>query len=188
MPEWKNVIKISPRKYICGYCGNDISSEKGFSSDEYWELIYICHHCQKPTYFSSNSQFPGPLIGSKIQNVPMDIEALYDEARKSFSVLAFTASVMACRKLIMHIAVQKGAKEGLNFQQYVEYLNSQHFIPPDGKEWVDHIRAKGNEANHEIVIMKKGDAEDLITFIEMLLKFIYEFPSRVKAKQQKAQP
>jgi len=52
----------------------------------------------------------------------------------------------------------------------------------DGKGWVDHIRKKGNEANHEIVIMKKGDALDLITFIEMLLKFIYEFPSRIPPK------
>ena len=44
---------------------------------------------------------------------------------------------------------------------------------------VDHIRKKGNEANHEIVLMEKEDAEDLLVFSEMLLKFIYEFPKRV---------
>lgn len=38
---------------------------------------------------------------------------------------------------------------------------------------------KGNEATHEIVLMKKEDALDLIAFSEMLLKFIYEFPARV---------
>jgi hypothetical protein len=27
--------------------------------------------------------------------------------------------------------------------------------------------------------MKKDDAEELIAFVEMLLKFIYEFPARV---------
>ncbi len=82
----------------------------------------------------------------------------------------------------MHIAVDKGADEGKRFIEYVEYLSNAGYIPPDGKEWVDHIRSKGNEANHEIVIMSKGDALDLITFIEMLLKFIYEFPSRIPQK------
>jgi hypothetical protein len=27
--------------------------------------------------------------------------------------------------------------------------------------------------------MTRGDAEELISFVEMLLKFIYEFPARV---------
>jgi hypothetical protein len=53
------------------------------------------------------------------------------------------------------------------------------YVPPNGKAWVDHIRKKGNEANHEIVLMKKEDSQELISFVEMLLKFIYEFPNRV---------
>jgi hypothetical protein len=44
---------------------------------------------------------------------------------------------------------------------------------------VDHIRKKGNEANHEIALMTRVDAEELLSFSEMLLKFIYEFPSRI---------
>jgi hypothetical protein len=54
-------------------------------------------------------------------------------------------------------------------------------VPPEGKGWVDHIRKKGNEATHEISPMSKADANDLITFPEMLLKFVYEFPSRIPA-------
>ena len=38
---------------------------------------------------------------------------------------------------------------------------------------------KGNEATHEITVMNQQDAEELVAFTEMLLKFIYEFPSRV---------
>jgi hypothetical protein len=79
----------------------------------------------------------------------------------------------------MHIAVDRGAKDGQTFLQYIEYLAANGFVPPNGKGWVDHIRKKGNEANHEIVLMKQEDAADLINFTEMLLKFIYEFPSRV---------
>jgi hypothetical protein len=79
----------------------------------------------------------------------------------------------------MNIAVSNGAKEGLKFIEYVQYLADKGYVPPNGKTWVDHIRTKGNEATHEIALMDKAAAEDLIAFTEMLLKFIYEFPSRV---------
>ena len=52
-------------------------------------------------------------------------------------------------------------------------------MPPDGKGWVDYIRQKSNEANHEIVLMTEEEATDLINFSEMLLRFVYEFPSKV---------
>lgn len=79
----------------------------------------------------------------------------------------------------MNIAVNKGAEEGKKFIEYVEYLSEKGYVPPDGKGWVEHIRQKGNEATHEIKLMSKTDAEDLIVFSQMLLKFIYEFPSFV---------
>ncbi len=80
----------------------------------------------------------------------------------------------------MHIAVEKGAAQGKSFLEYVEHLSEKGYIPPDGKGWVDYIRTKGNEANHEIKIMSSSDASDLITFSEMLLKFVYEFPGKMK--------
>jgi hypothetical protein len=81
--------------------------------------------------------------------------------------------------MLMNIAVDQGAADGLKFIEYVEFLASNGFIPPNGKTWVDHIRKKGNEATHEIALMAQADAEELVSFVEMLLKFIYEFPSRV---------
>jgi DNA-directed RNA polymerase subunit RPC12/RpoP len=184
MALWENLVTLSPKLYRCGHCSEKVSSEKGYYAKNEEGYIFVCPNCSRPTYFSGEKQYPGSLFGEKVKDVPKDIEALYDEARQCFSVFSFTASVMACRKLIMHIAVQKGEKPNLSFKEYVEFLDAQHFIPPDGKTWVDHIRDKSNEANHEIKIMKKEDAEDLIIFIEMLLKFIYEFPSRIKAKQK----
>jgi len=48
----------------------------------------------------------------------------------------------------MSIAVAQGAKEGQSFLSYVEYLANAGYVPPNGRHWVDHIRTKGNEANH----------------------------------------
>lgn len=44
---------------------------------------------------------------------------------------------------------------------------------------MDHIRKKGNEATHEIALMTDNDARELLGFVEMLLRFIYEFPKMI---------
>jgi hypothetical protein len=87
----------------------------------------------------------------------------------------------------MNIAVTQGAEEGGSFVGYVEYLASSGFVPPNGRGWVDHIRKKGNEATHEIAPKTEEDAGELISFTEMLLKFIYEFPAKVPAAAPTAQ-
>ena len=79
----------------------------------------------------------------------------------------------------MHIAVSKGAPVNKTFIKYVDYLSDNHYIPPGSELWVDHIRKKSNEANHEIIQMGMTDSEDLISFTEMLLRMIYEFPARL---------
>ena len=186
---WSSIGTLPSKSYICGNCGNSLASAHGYAashpnhSNITVAYIYICHFCFQPTYFDTEgNQIPGSPYGNKVNNLPSEVETLYNEARDCTSCNAYTASVLCCRKLLMNIAVSKGADKGLKFIEYVEYLSDKHFIPPDGKDWVDHIRTKGNEATHEISIMKKEDAEELITFIEMLLKFIYEFPATIKKK------
>lgn len=189
--DWSHIASGESKKYKCGYCGESVASEKNYVSifsvnnrGVVFGKIYICHHCHKPTFFDSeNIQTPGAVFGESVKDISDDgVSALYEESRKCYSSGSFTSAVLACRKLLMHIAVSKGAKAGLKFIQYVEFLSDNNFIPPGSKEWVDHIREKGNEANHEIVIMKKEEAEDLISFIHMLLKIIYEFPANMSRK------
>jgi hypothetical protein len=77
----------------------------------------------------------------------------------------------------MHIAVAQGADTGKKFITYVNYLADNGFTPPNAKVWVDEIRNLGNDANHEIIIMDESNAKSVIKFLEMLLKFNYEFPA-----------
>jgi hypothetical protein len=167
--EWNNTKDISSRNFKCGYCGKEVASNKGYNSKfpsyhpgrrtvetEDFGYIYICHFCNKPTFFNKRSgeQTPGAIFGNDIENINDEfVNDLYNEARRCISSNSFTASVLCCRKLLMHIAVSKGAPKGKSFIEYVEYLSGKHFIPPGGESWVDHIRKKSNEANHEIVIM-----------------------------------
>jgi hypothetical protein len=117
-------------------------------------------------------------FGERVKHISdAKIEALYEEARQCTAYGAYTSAVMLCRKLLMNVAVQQGAPNNLTFQAYVGHLDQKGFVPPNGKKWVDEIRQKGNEANHEVHLMTENDAQRIIRFSEMLLRFIYEMPN-----------
>ena len=188
--EWPATTPLSSAEFKCGYCQHDISSNSGYQANfilrggKAPRYIYICHQCENPTFFDQNSyQTPGPSHGNSVEYVPVEINTLYNQARDCMKVGAYTASVLLCRKILMHIAVEKGAEGGLSFIKYVNYLSKKKYVPPGGG--VDLIREKGNEANHEIVIIGEEDAKDLIDFLEMLLIFTYEFSGKLASKTPK---
>jgi hypothetical protein len=149
----------------------------------------ICPNCGGPNFFSPEpAQYPSPALGETVKDVPADLEELYEEARRCTGQNCYTASVLLCRKMLMNIAVHRGANEGESFVEYVNFLSTKGYVPPDGKDWVDHIRKKGNEATHEIAVMNREDAEELLSFLEMLLRFNYEFPAMIRSKTAKAAP
>ena len=78
----------------------------------------------------------------------------------------------------MNVAVEEGADANESFAAYVSWLADEGFVPAKGRSWVDRIREKGNEANHEIPDIDRTDAEDVLSFTEMLLKVNYEMPAR----------
>lgn len=179
MLNWTGLQDIQSKDFKCGYCSREVGAHKGYcvnGASRY--QIYMCPCCSQPNYFFGTKQSPAPILGNNVEKLPSEINNLYDEIRACTGVGAYTASVLACRKLLMNIAVNNGAAEGKTFLEYVEYLAQKNYVPPGGKVWVDHIRNKGNEANHKIILMKEKDALDLIKFSEMLLKFIYEFPAQ----------
>lgn len=181
--KWHGEVVLAPKRYVCSYCGVTVGPDKAiFSQDTNLPqtFIYFCSNCGQPTYFDADSrQFPGVKFGNPVKHLPNELEQLYDEARSAMSSQAYTPAVLACRKILMNVAVALGAEEGKSFVTYVQYLADKGYIPSNGRHWVDHIRTKSNEANHEITLMSKDEAEKLITFVEMMLKFIYELPNAV---------
>ncbi len=85
--------------------------------------------------------------------------------------------------MLMNIAVHEKAEENKQFVYYVAYLADNGYLPPGGEKWAEHIKDRGNEANHEIKAKTAEDAQLLIRFVEMLLRFIYEFPKLVPSSE-----
>jgi len=92
----------------------------------------------------------------------------------------------------MHIAIDKGQAPGKTFAHYVDSLLSGGHIATEHKAWVTRIRTAGNHANHSTECLTQVDAEDILSFTEMLLRTVYEFPKRALPKllppQSTAQP
>jgi hypothetical protein len=136
----------------------------------------------KPTFFDDDGkQVPGPLFGKDVEGVTApSVTGLYREARFCMTVSAYTAAALCARKMLMNVAVAKGAKAGDSFRSYVEFLADKRLIPEEAKEWVKRIKDSGNDVNHSIDLVEERDAERLLTYVEMLLKLVYEFPARLK--------
>lgn len=203
MIKWNNPPPIRAYTYVCGHCGTKVAPEKGMSGVEvvlhnfqafqFDASMCLCTNCGMPTVFLAKGdpteapfQTPGPAYGDAIPNLPEKVEAIYDEARKSMTMNAFTGVAMLCRALVAHVAVQKGAPIGLSFKHYVEWLDGQHggqhFLPPGGAAWIHHIRDLGNDANHDLIIVTEAEARELIDFSGHLLRIVYDFPARMAKK------
>ncbi len=183
MTQWNNAGAVAPRGYDCGYCGHRVGPNLGFAgfavSGSIEAYVYICSHCTRPTFFDPwNGQTPGATFGAAVDFLPDGVRELYDEARRCMAVSAYTSAALACRKLLMNVAVDRGAEENKKFVQYVDWLANNNYVPPGSHGWVGQIKDTGNEATHEIDLVEREEAEKVISFTEMLLKFVYEFPAR----------
>ncbi|AKM82631.1 TPA: DUF4145 domain-containing protein [Candidatus Berkelbacteria bacterium] len=176
---WLQLSSMSPREFICGFCGKDVGSDHGYFSQTHGGIsIVICTNCGRPTFFENNSQTPGPLLGRSVKHLPSDIKTIYQEMRSSIKEKNYTATLLLGRKLIMHTAVDlAGAKEGETFAAYVDFLKCKNYIPPNGEKWLKYIKDLGNEKNHEIKLGTLEEATKILSFIEMMLIFTYEFPN-----------
>lgn len=166
--------------YICGHCNTKVS---GFIVAEYkasgtgirevqWLL---CTDCGKGSVLNFGGNiYPGVLFGPNIEGLPDNINEAYQEARKCMSVNAYTGCELICRKILMNVAVEKGAKEGDFFIKYIDHLEDKGYITPPMKGWVDLIKDRGNKATHEIETPDKERAESTLMFTAELLRIIYE--------------
>lgn len=125
--DWVGQAAVPSKQWKCGYCNREVGSSRGWQvSNPQGHVMYIrlCSYCNGPTLFlQGDAEYsPGPLPGHPVEHLPPEIESLFAEARTATSAGAYTAAVLTCRKILMHIAVEKGADTNKNFLEYVTYL------------------------------------------------------------------
>src|SRR5215217_621951 len=109
--EWRtNNEKFNPTNWRCVVCGNTVGGEP-----QGWQLsnpgglnlgrLRICNVCKFPTPFGRDDQ-PAfeAAYGRSVRHVPAEVEQVYEEARACLIVKAYSAVILLCRKLLMHLA------------------------------------------------------------------------------------
>jgi hypothetical protein len=182
----------------CGHCGKDVGAEivhaDGITSSALaaatvdlpvgvalWLRCPVCGEGSVRTKIGPRKPsviYPGARPGRDIPNLPRDLDAAWGEARSAYSVGAYTAAEMMCRKILMHLAVDvaKG-KPGKSFVQYIDDLESSGYIMAGLKPVVDQVRDRGNKANHELPASTEQDSRTTLTITQHLLIGIYELPA-----------
>ncbi|WP_405807154.1 DUF4145 domain-containing protein [Streptomyces sp. NBC_00210] len=163
----------SYRSMNCGHCSRDVVAAVIAMHPGQMTSWTTCPSCNGGTVFSGEIQYPGPKVGGDVDGLPGDVSQAYQEARACASVAAYTAAEVMCRKILMHVAVDKGAEAGKSFAFYLTYLGDQGYVTPPMKPWVEVIRKNGNIAVHEIPATDKERALGTLIFTEQLLRMVY---------------
>lgn len=117
---------------------------------------------------------PAALAGEQVEGLPPDIEAAYMEARETAGIDAYTSCELMCRKILMHIAADKGAPEGKTFVEYLDYIEGTGYITPPMRPWLELIRQHGNMSTHRLAPASEERARSTLSFTAQLLKLVYE--------------
>lgn len=189
--------------FVCGFCGTDTSGAViAFTSNVETQATYVemphskwirCTSCGRGSVLNREHGTeridPPRAAVESVEYLPDDLNQAYGEACACFSTRAYTACTLMCRKILMHVAVDKGDAEGKNFKEYLDYLENQGYVTPPLRDWVDQIRQNGNLATHELPPANSGVAENSLVFTAQILRIIYEMPGKAdQFSQGKAAP
>ena len=134
---YNNSHSIPSHPITCGYCGQNIAPHIGYclyadtiNGKKDMGYVYQCPLCKNPIIFfiDTKETIPGAPYGREIKNLPDNIQTLYNECRTCYANQCYTSAQMIARTLLMHIAVEQGAEEGLPFARYVTYLDEKGYI------------------------------------------------------------
>lgn len=170
--------------YRCGHCGSQTSGAVVASYEDIrvpavrWMLCTDCH--RGSVWHAAGPVYPTSLAGEDLKGLPEGVAEAYKETRRCMGVQAFSASELLCRRLLMHVAADKGAAEGLSFEAYLKHLEGQGYITPPMKPWVELIRKHGNKATHKLDPPDKARAEATFLFTAELLRLVYEMEHHAK--------
>lgn len=169
--------------YVCGHCGQQTSGAvvavypvNAAGVMEMHPVLWLCcTACGMGSVKNGTSAVvPSVPFGPSIQGLPQDVKTAYSEARQCLGANAPTAAELMCRKILMHIAVDKGARERDTFKHYIEFLENAGYVTPPMKRWVELIKDNGNESNHLLAAPDRKRAESTVMFTAELLRLVYE--------------
>jgi len=117
-------------------------------------------------------------------DVPADIAEVYKETARALHADCPRASVVMARRTLEAITVDKGETKG-DLVDRLKNLAAKGVLLPTLADWAKEVRLVGNTGAHfdPIKSVSKKDAEQLVTFVRELLKYLYELPAELAKRK-----
>jgi hypothetical protein len=177
----------------CPYCGAGtlvvlVQTREGTENPEAtWAR---CTDCLRPVLVVDGRTIPPrEPLSVPLGLAGVELEA-WHEIRRCLGTGSYTAAVMLCRKLLLHLAVGHGlpAKDerdrAPSFVEAVDHLEQSGIFTARMRPWVERIKDIGNDANHEIQPITREPAMDVARFTEQLLRLAYEMDALMADPEQ----
>ncbi len=127
--------------------------------------------------------FQGMELSSDVSEV---IQKILQEAKITFSAQCYRASAVMSRRTLEAITVDKGESDGV-LAKRIQNLISKGILDKNLGDWATEIRLIGNTGAHfdPINDVEKEDANQIILFIEELIKYLYFMPAEIARRRKK---
>ena len=142
--------------------------------------------CSNGSVWTDEGLYPPRLSSSRaytadVDGLPDNIVQVYHEARKAISVQMYTSCEMLCRKILVNVAVDKGAKkkDTRNHKKCIRYLVKKGYIDGMLTRMASYVRLTGNLSTHEIESPSLERTEQTLRFTAGVLKRVYDVEREV---------
>jgi len=128
-----------------------------------------------------------PFQGMELSSdIPDIIQKILQEAKISYSAQCYRASAVMSRRTLEAITVDKGESEGV-LAKRIKNLISKGILDKNLGDWATEIRLIGNYGAHfdPIKDVEKEDANQIILFIEELIKYAYVMPAEIARRRKR---
>ena len=128
-----------------------------------------------------------PFQGMNLSSdIPEEIQKTLIEAKITFSAQCYRASAVMSRRTLEAITVDKGGSQGI-LAKRINNLVSNGVLDKNLGDWATEIRLIGNTGAHfdPINDVKQEDANQIILFIEELIKYVYIMPAEISRRRKK---
>lgn len=120
-----------------------------------------------------------PLPESNLSaDIPRPIADVFAEAAMAITANCPRAAAVMARCTLEAVTVEKGEDKG-TLAERLKSLGTKGVLLPTLSEWATEVRLIGNVGAHfdPIETVSKEDAQQLLSFVRELLRFLYELPA-----------
>ncbi|KDC51031.1 DUF4145 domain-containing protein [Pseudoalteromonas fuliginea] len=159
----------------------EIKSNSGVSPKDHQGDIESDRH------FNTTREYPRKVETNIPEHLPNNINNFFSQAISSLRSENFDSSAMMSRK-VLEVSVKNIHPESTgSLYRRIEALEAEGLITGALKEWAHIIREDGNESAHEEEPVTREFAEEILSFTELFLLYVFTMPGMVNERMPQSE-